>query len=122
MHVFLLSAFAAMIAVRGKGKIVTFQSQPSQITSTLSNSVNHAVYGPYLWGIYDILVMPPSYPYGGTENPCLTFITPTLLVSFHYKSNAVLLFLRVFVHFRLEIEVWQQLMPMKFVMVGQAIL
>ena len=35
--------------------------------------------GPYVWGIYDILVLPPSFPYGGMENPCLTFATPTIL-------------------------------------------
>ncbi|VDD77051.1 unnamed protein product [Mesocestoides corti] len=35
--------------------------------------------GEYEWGIYDILVLPPSFPYGGMENPCLTFVTPTLL-------------------------------------------
>uniref|UniRef100_A0A665V068 Leukotriene A-4 hydrolase n=1 Tax=Echeneis naucrates TaxID=173247 RepID=A0A665V068_ECHNA len=34
--------------------------------------------GPYVWGQYDILVLPPSFPYGGMENPCLTFATPTL--------------------------------------------
>jgi len=33
----------------------------------------------YVWGVYDILVLPPSFPYGGMENPCLTFATPTLL-------------------------------------------
>ena len=37
--------------------------------------------GKYVWGVYDILVLPPSFPYGGMENPCLTFATPTLLVS-----------------------------------------
>lgn len=36
--------------------------------------------GPYVWKIYDMLVLPPSFPFGGMENPCLTFITPTLLV------------------------------------------
>uniref|UniRef100_A0A8C2H783 Leukotriene A4 hydrolase n=1 Tax=Cyprinus carpio TaxID=7962 RepID=A0A8C2H783_CYPCA len=35
--------------------------------------------GPYVWGQYDLLVMPPSFPYGGMENPCLTFVTPTVL-------------------------------------------
>ncbi|XP_033208191.1 leukotriene A-4 hydrolase-like isoform X3 [Belonocnema kinseyi] len=35
--------------------------------------------GPYIWGIYDLLVLPPSFAYGGMENPCLTFVTPTLL-------------------------------------------
>ncbi|XP_044735037.1 leukotriene A-4 hydrolase [Chrysoperla carnea] len=39
-----------------------------------------SICGAYVWGIYDMLVLPPSFPYGGMENPCLTFITPTLLV------------------------------------------
>ena len=38
--------------------------------------------GPYVWEQYDILVLPPSFPYGGMENPCLTFVTPTVVVSF----------------------------------------
>ena len=42
--------------------------------------------GPYVWGDYDILVLPPSFPFGGMENPCLTFATPTLLSG--DKSNA----------------------------------
>jgi leukotriene A-4 hydrolase/aminopeptidase len=37
------------------------------------------IYGPYRWGRYDILVLPPSFPYGGMENPRLTFATPTIL-------------------------------------------
>jgi leukotriene-A4 hydrolase len=37
------------------------------------------LYGPYRWGRYDLLVLPPSYPYGGMENPRLTFATPTIL-------------------------------------------
>lgn len=37
------------------------------------------VAGPYVWGVYDLLILPPSFPYGGMENPCLTFVTPTLL-------------------------------------------
>jgi leukotriene-A4 hydrolase len=35
--------------------------------------------GPYRWGRYDLLVLPPSFPYGGMENPRLTFATPTIL-------------------------------------------
>lgn len=42
--------------------------------------------GPYVWGQYDLLVLPPSFPYGGMENPCLTFVTPTLLVSVNSPS------------------------------------
>lgn len=43
--------------------------------------VAEEICGKYVWGIYDILVLPPSFPFGGMENPCLTFATPTLLVS-----------------------------------------
>ncbi len=38
-----------------------------------------ALYGPYRWGRYDILVLPPSFPFGGMENPRLTFATPTVI-------------------------------------------
>ena len=38
-----------------------------------------ALYGPYRWGRYDLLVLPPSFPYGGMENPRLTFLTPTVI-------------------------------------------
>jgi hypothetical protein len=38
-----------------------------------------ALYGPYRWGRYDLLILPPSFPYGGMENPRLSFITPSLL-------------------------------------------
>lgn len=37
------------------------------------------MYGSYRWGRYDLLVLPPSFPFGGMENPCLTFATPTIL-------------------------------------------
>src|SRR6266566_922143 len=37
------------------------------------------LYGPYRWRRYDLLVLPPSFPYGGMENPGLTFATPTIL-------------------------------------------
>nr|MBK9650377.1 M1 family metallopeptidase [Bacteroidota bacterium] len=37
------------------------------------------LYGPYAWGKYDLLVLPPSFPFGGMENPRLTFATPTII-------------------------------------------
>ncbi|SHJ25291.1 Leukotriene A4 hydrolase, C-terminal [Hymenobacter daecheongensis DSM 21074] len=37
------------------------------------------LYGPYRWDRYDLLVLPPSFPFGGMENPRLTFVTPTIL-------------------------------------------
>jgi aminopeptidase N len=38
-----------------------------------------AMFGPYRWGRYDLLILPPSFPYGGMENPRLSFLTPSLL-------------------------------------------
>lgn len=38
-----------------------------------------ALYGPYRWGRYDVIILPASFPFGGMENPCLTFATPTIL-------------------------------------------
>ena len=38
-----------------------------------------ALGGPYRWGRYDVLVLPPSFPFGGMENPRVTFATPTIL-------------------------------------------
>jgi leukotriene-A4 hydrolase len=42
-------------------------------------SAAEGLYGPYKWGRYDLLVLPPSFPYGGMENPRLTFLTPTII-------------------------------------------
>jgi len=39
-----------------------------------------SLYGKYRWGRYDLLVLPPSFPFGGMENPRLTFATPTIIV------------------------------------------
>jgi leukotriene-A4 hydrolase len=41
---------------------------------------NEKLFGPYRWSRYDVLVMPPSFPEGGMENPRLSFITPTVIV------------------------------------------
>jgi leukotriene-A4 hydrolase len=46
------------------------------------------LYGPYRWGRYDVIVLPPSFPYGGMENPTLTFLTPTFIAG--DKSNVQL--------------------------------
>jgi leukotriene-A4 hydrolase len=48
-----------------------------------------ALAGEYRWGQYDLLLMPPSFPYGGMENPCLTFVTPTLLTGDRSATNVV---------------------------------
>jgi leukotriene-A4 hydrolase len=43
----------------------------------------------YAWGRYDLLCLPPSFPYGGMENPCLTFVTPTLLAGDRSLADVV---------------------------------
>lgn len=48
------------------------------------------VCGPYVWGQYDLLILPPSFPYGGMENPCLTFVTPTLLAGDRSLADVVI--------------------------------
>ncbi|VVC97007.1 unnamed protein product [Leptidea sinapis] len=45
--------------------------------------------GPYQWTQYNLLVLPPSFPYGGMENPCLTFVTPTLLAGDRSQANVI---------------------------------
>ncbi len=50
-----------------------FQELPAMIAAA------EALYGPYAWGRYDLLVLPPSFPFGGMENPVLTFATPTII-------------------------------------------
>jgi leukotriene-A4 hydrolase len=41
--------------------------------------IGEALYGPYRWGRYDLLVLPPSFPFGGMENPRLSYVTPTII-------------------------------------------
>jgi leukotriene-A4 hydrolase len=41
--------------------------------------VTESLYGPYRWERYDLLILPPSFPFGGMENPRLSFITPTVI-------------------------------------------
>ena len=48
-----------------------------------------SVAGPYVWGRYDLLLLPPRFPYGGMENPCLTFVTPTLLAGDRSQAHVV---------------------------------
>ena len=38
-----------------------------------------AIAGPYRWGRLDVLVMPPAFPFGGMENPCVMFVSPSIL-------------------------------------------
>ena len=50
---------------------------------------NTKLYGPYRWGRYDLIVLPPSFPFGGMENPRLSFLTPTLVAGDKSLTNVV---------------------------------
>jgi leukotriene-A4 hydrolase len=52
-------------------------------------SAAEALYGPYRWGRYDVLVLPPSFPFGGMENPNMTFLTPTVIAGDKSLVNVV---------------------------------
>ena len=41
--------------------------------------IGESLYGDYRWDRYDLLILPPSFPFGGMENPRLSFITPTVI-------------------------------------------
>lgn len=55
----------------------------------LMEDANAALYGPYQWGRYDLIVLPPSFPFGGMENPRLSFLTPTLVAGDKSLTNVV---------------------------------
>lgn len=83
-----LIAFAVGNLVGKKvGPRTTVWSEPEIIDAAAAEfddterfvAAGEALLTPYEWGVYDLLVLPASFPYGGMENPCLTFVTPTLL-------------------------------------------
>jgi leukotriene-A4 hydrolase len=59
------------------GRIAAAEAELSDTESMIA--IAEKLYGPYRWGRYDMLVLPPSFPFGGMENPRLTFLTPTFI-------------------------------------------
>jgi len=85
---YLLAIAAGDIAVKETGPRSAVYAEPSVVdgaarefadTEKMIETAEH-LYGPYRWGRYDLLVLPPSFPYGGMENPNMTFATPTIIV------------------------------------------
>ncbi len=58
--------------------VVQRAAEEFEDTESMMQAVE-SLYGSYRWGRYDLLVLPPSFPFGGMENPRLTFATPTIL-------------------------------------------
>lgn len=48
-----------------------------------------ALFGPYIWSRYDVLILPPAFPFGGMENPRLTFATPTIIAGDRSLSSLI---------------------------------
>jgi aminopeptidase N len=84
---YLIALAVGDIAFRPIGKNTGIYAEPSVVDRAANEfaevdkmvAAAEKLYGPYRWGRYDILVLPPSFPYGGMENPTLTFATPTVL-------------------------------------------
>jgi aminopeptidase N len=84
---YLIALAVGDIAFRSLGPRTGVYTEPSVLDAAafefadLEKMVSAAetLIGPYRWGRYDLLVLPPSFPFGGMENPRLTFATPTIL-------------------------------------------
>ncbi|BFI94722.1 MAG: M1 family metallopeptidase [Rhodanobacter sp.] len=85
---YLLAIAAGDIAVKETGPRSAVYAEPSVVDKAAREFADtekmietaESLYGPYRWGRYDLLVLPPSFPYGGMENPDMTFATPTIIV------------------------------------------
>jgi len=94
---YLIALAAGNLEFRPLGERSGVFAEPALIDSAArefadTEAMIHAVeemYGPYRWGRYDLLVLPPSFPFGGMENPCLTFATPTILAGDKSLVNLV---------------------------------
>jgi leukotriene A-4 hydrolase/aminopeptidase len=84
---YLIALAVGDLRFRSLGRRTGVYAEPSVIARAASEfsdtekmvEATEKLYGPYRWGRYDLLVLPPSFPYGGMENPRLTFATPTVL-------------------------------------------
>jgi leukotriene A-4 hydrolase/aminopeptidase len=71
-------AMSERTGVYAEPSVVARAAKEFEDTEDMMQAVEK-LYGPYQWQRYDILVLPPSFPFGGMENPRLTFATPTIL-------------------------------------------
>ncbi|KAL8864360.1 MAG: hypothetical protein Q9174_007382, partial [Haloplaca sp. 1 TL-2023] len=62
----------------GPGELKAAQWELKDDTENFIQVAEKLIY-PYAWGEYNVLVLPPIFPYGGMENPIFTFATPTII-------------------------------------------
>lgn len=85
---YLMAIAVGDLVYRNLGARVGVITEPSQmdfVANELADmqlllDTTEAYIGDYIWGNYTILVLPPSFPMGGMENPLLTFASPTIIV------------------------------------------
>jgi len=84
---YLIALAVGDLAFRSMGARTGVYAEPSVVESAATEfddteammAATERLYGPYRWERYDLLVLPPSFPFGGMENPRLTFATPTVI-------------------------------------------
>jgi len=84
---YLIAIAAGDIAFRALGPTTGVYTEPAMMDRAAAELADtqkmvtaaESLYGPYRWGRYDVLVLPPAFPYGGMENTTLTFLTPTFI-------------------------------------------
>ena len=84
---YLIAIAAGDIVFKELGPRSGVWSEPSMIDAAAAELADteamidaaEKLYGDYRWGRYDMIVLPPSFPYGGMENPVMTFLTPTFI-------------------------------------------
>lgn len=69
---------ASIIAEPGADYLDRYANELKNLSGLLDMTEEYLT--PYIWGNYALLVLPPSFPYGGMENPLLTFASPTIIV------------------------------------------
>lgn len=94
---YLLAIAAGELACRELSPICRVWSEPSTVDAAAYEFADtprllqaaESLAGTYRWGRYDLLMLPPAFPYGGMENCCLTFVTPTLLAGDRSMANVI---------------------------------
>ena len=95
---YLIAIAGGELAFRPLGKRTGIWAEPGKVDACAYEfeqdaermvSTAEQLCGPYRWGRYDALVLPASFPYGGMENPCLTFLTPALIVGDRSQVDVV---------------------------------
>ncbi|UTA47592.1 M1 family metallopeptidase [Simiduia sp. 21SJ11W-1] len=84
---YLIALAVGDLEFKAMGERTGVYAEPSMVESAVAEFedteamliATEKAYGPYSWGRYDLLILPPSFPFGGMENPRLSFITPTVI-------------------------------------------